>query len=158
MVLDSLYPGFPFDEVTINGSGKPEFNHGHLHFSLSHCSGFAAGIVSEKGPVGIDVEVISNRVLKVEKKFLNAHELEWLGEFELNLRPTYATLLWSIKETVFKHWGKGGVDFAKDIMIRGITISDQGVASVGFQKLDPKDLQVQFFRYDQVWLSWICPH
>ncbi len=158
MVLESLHPGFPFDEVILNGVGKPVLNNDRLHFSLSHCNGFAAAIVSEKGPVGIDVEVISDRVFKVEKKFLNTHELELLGQVDPHLRYSYATLLWSIKETVYKYWGRGGVDFAQDMLVTLVNFSDQGIARVAFRKQDANQLEVQFLRYGQVWLSWICPY
>lgn len=158
MVLASLYPDFPFEGVTVNAAGKPVLNDDRLHFSLSHCKGFAAGIVSEKGPVGIDVEVISDRVMKIEKKFLNTHELELLGQVDQHLRSSYATLLWSIKETVYKYWGRGGVDFAQEMLVTVVNFSDQGIARVVFRKQDAYPLEVQFLRYDQVWLSWICPH
>jgi phosphopantetheinyl transferase len=55
-------------------------------------------------------------------KFLSAKEHE---QFHLiqpgkDLIPV-ATLLWSAKEAVFKWYGKGGVDFRKEIQLKKTT-------------------------------------
>jgi 4'-phosphopantetheinyl transferase len=153
MVLDAVHPQFPFDQVVCSASGKPAFIASDLHFSLSHCSGFAAGIVSKTCPVGIDVEPISERVLKVEKKFLNQHELQWLEGVDPQQRMVYSTLLWSIKETVFKWWGQGGLDFSKHMVVHPMDISNPGWSRVDFLLLGERTVQVEYLRFENVWLS-----
>lgn len=156
MVLDCLSPPFPFHQVELGTSGKPTLSESGLHFSLSHCRGFAAGIVSTGGPVGIDVEVISDRVLKIEKKFLNQQELQWLEGMDPAGRVAYSTLLWSIKETVFKWWGSGGLDFSRHICVQNIDASKPGMARVDFLLEDKVQLlEVQFLRMENAWLSFL---
>lgn len=90
------------------------------HFSISHCSDYAAAIVSRWQRVGVDIEVPTNKVEKIKHKFLSEEEWEplyshWLKQ---NKNISHAepprellTLLWSSKEAMFKWWGLGDVDF-----------------------------------------------
>lgn len=155
MVLETLHPNFPFDRVVLAQSGKPMLPDNALHFSLSHCSGFAACIVSKTGSVGIDVEAIAPRVLKIEQKFLHDQEMRWLEQVDHQDRVAYATLLWSIKETVFKWWGSSGVDFSKHICVQKIDDASLGMAKVDFFGQGNKQLEVQFFRMENIWLSFM---
>jgi len=132
MVLKALQPSFPFDKIQLNPAGKPSLPKGMPQFSISHTKGFAAGIISDEIPVGIDIEFISPRVLKIEKKFLNAHEYALLAPLSEQDRVLYASLFWSIKETVYKCWGNGGVDFSEEIRIQSFSLQDQGTAAIQF--------------------------
>ena len=131
MVLYALQPSFSFDQIQFNPAGKP-FLPGGIQFSISHTRGFAAGIVSAEIPVGIDIERISPRVLKIEKKFLNPHEYALLASLTEQDRIVFSSLFWSIKETVYKCWGNGGVDFSEQIRIQSFSLQDQGKAAVQF--------------------------
>jgi phosphopantetheinyl transferase len=131
MVLHVLQPSFPFDQVQLNPARKP-FLPGGRQFSISHTKGFAAGIFSTEIPVGIDIELISPRVLNIETKFLNPHEYALLDALSEQDRIVFSSLFWSIKETVYKCWGNGGVDFAEQIRIHSFSLQDQGVAAVQF--------------------------
>lgn len=67
MILHDFDIDFPFDNVEIAAGGKPVLKNQGIRFSLSHCNGFAAAIVSDQAEVGIDIEPIHQRVLKIEK-------------------------------------------------------------------------------------------
>lgn len=155
MLLNSLSPGFSFDSVVFNDSGKPLLPEQDKHFSLSHTKGYAAAIVSEKAPVGIDLEIISDRVLKVEHKFLNEQERSLLSRFDPKEHVKYATLCWSIKESVYKCWGKGGVDFAEHINIINLPDTDSGFASVHFQKNESIHCKVNCMLFEDLWLTYM---
>ena len=67
----------------------------------------------------------------------------------------HCTLAWSIKETIFKWYGLGDVDFREDIQIRSLHTKDQGnVAECFFRKTD-QVLDVNFIRLNNVVLSWL---
>lgn len=152
-LLNELSPDFSFDDVVLNNSGKPVFPDQEKHFSLSHTKGYAAAIINEHKPVGIDIELISDRVLRVEHKFLNEHERGLLSRFDSEARVKYATLCWSIKETVFKCWGEGGVDFSSHINIVDITDADQGSSEVQFMK-NGFHHQVNYMLFGDLWLTY----
>lgn len=153
-MLDVLHPRFPFPQIKLNRAGKPIIETGALQFSISHTKGFAAAIIVEGIPVGIDIECISSRVLKVEKKFLNAHECMMLDKFSLTERIAFASLFWSIKETVYKCWGKGGVDFSDQIRIISFMALENGSAHVQFGGLETV-YHVHYQRLGNLWLSYM---
>ena len=154
MVLNVLQPSFPFDQIQLNPAGKPSLPEGMPQFSISHTKGFAAGIISAETPVGIDIESISPRVLKVEKKFLNPHEFALLATFSEQDRIVFACLFWSIKETVYKCWGNGGVDFIEQIRIQSFDLQDYGAAAIQFGQSAAVHT-VHYLREGDLWLSYM---
>jgi phosphopantetheinyl transferase len=97
MVLKTLQPLFPISQIQLNTAGKPFLPEGMSQFSISHTRGFAAGIISAEIPVGIDIEFISPRVLKVEKKFLNHQEFALLAPLSEQERIVFSSLFWASK-------------------------------------------------------------
>jgi phosphopantetheine--protein transferase-like protein len=154
-LLELMHPSFPFHQVELSTAGKPILPESVLHFSLSHCDGFSAAMLSKNAPVGIDVERINPRILRIETKFLNANEYELLSGCNEDSRVVYATLFWSIKETVFKWWGDGAVDFAEQIQIKKIELLDQGKAVIEFGTDSEKMLFVDYIRYQDTWVTYV---
>lgn len=153
MVLTVLQPSFPLDQIQLNPAGKPFLPSGS-QFSISHTRGFAATIISAETPVGIDIEFISPRVIKVEKKFLNDQEFALLAPLSEQDRIVFSSLFWSIKETVYKCWGNGGVDFAEQIRIQSFALQDQGTAAIQFGQTTAVHT-VHYLREGDLWLSYM---
>ena len=154
MVLKALQPLFPISQIQLNPAGKPFLPEGLPQFSISHTRGFAAAIISPEIPVGIDIEWISPRVLTIAKKFLNPHEHALLAELSEQDRIAFLTLFWSVKETVYKCWGNGGVDFAEQIRIQSFSQQDEGVANVQFGSSAHLHT-VHYERKGDLWLSYM---
>src|SRR5450432_485629 len=116
-LLITLFPDFPLGEILIADTRKPYLEDEKYHFSISHFGSFAAAIVSSDHRVGVDVEETSHTIEKIRNKFLSEHELE------IALRESFKsadelqrlTLLWSAKESVFKWYSLGGVNFKEHI-------------------------------------------
>jgi phosphopantetheinyl transferase len=111
-LLKHLFPDFPYDEILIADTRKPYLPYEQYHFSISHCGDYAAAIVSKENRVGIDIEIPTSKVLKIAHKFLSEKERE---KFESSVELT--TLLWCCKETMYKWWGWGEVDFSKMLQL-----------------------------------------
>ncbi len=154
MVLKALQPLFPISQIQLNPAGKPFLPEGLPQFSISHTRGFAAGIISAETPVGIDIEFISPRVLRIEKKFLNPQEYALLAPLSEQDRIVVSSLFWSIKETVYKCWGNGGVDFAEQIRIRSFALQDHGTASIQFGQ-STAEYTVHYQREGDLWVSYM---
>jgi phosphopantetheinyl transferase len=155
-LLELMYPSFPFSQVQQLESGKLVLQDSPIDFSLTHTAEFAAAIMSTNLKVGIDIEKIDSRVLKVDKKFLNQHELDWLSTLDLDSRIKFTTLCWSIKETVFKWWGFGGIDFANHINIHDPGQLDRGSISVDFINTSLRSLPVHFNLIGDHWLTYLA--
>lgn len=128
-LLKHVAPHFPIADVVATQNNKP-FLPGHpYHFSISHCDDYAAVMVSTERPVGIDVETVEERVLKIRRKFLTEREESMLVNNCPDLSATQRlTLAWSAKETLFKWLGETGVDFKEHLILHAIT----GTHKTGF--------------------------
>lgn len=137
-LLKLLYPDFPLQLIQIAASRKPFLPNHPYYFSISHCDGYAAAIVSKGYGVGIDIERITTRVDKVKHKFLDPSELaEWRIEvLQDREQMKTLTLLWSCKEAIFKWWGRGDIDFSKSMLIRANALSQEGLLEARFLKGD----------------------
>ena len=151
-LLQLLHPGFPLHLIEIADSNKPLLTNEAFHFSISHCGDFAAAIISKDKVVGIDVESVQLKIESIKHKFLSEQEQKLLPAMTAQL----LTLLWSCKEAVYKWYGKGGVDFKKDIIIDNISIKDnQGIVTCRFMKESQMVLNLSFHLFHGLCLAWI---
>lgn len=100
-------------ELQVDIYGKPYLNEGP-HISISHTSGFVAIAVSAR-PVGIDIQSWRPNIEKIASKFCTAEELDYFPEVMSKLQRYH--LIWSIKEAIYKAYGKKKVDFKKDMTL-----------------------------------------
>ncbi|SIN68356.1 4'-phosphopantetheinyl transferase superfamily protein [Algoriphagus halophilus] len=108
--LDTLYipyPGFFKDE-----HGKSHSMNGNGFVSLSHTEGLAGAIFHRDTPVGIDMDIIREKILRIGFRFLDPSELDFLEK-----DPLHYTLAWSAKESIFKCQGRRGVSFRDNILL-----------------------------------------
>src|SRR6476620_10473041 len=64
-LLKYLFPDFPTELIRIADTRKPFLEDEAYHFSISHCGDFAAVLVSKNCRVGIDIEITSEKVLRI---------------------------------------------------------------------------------------------
>jgi enterobactin synthetase component D len=105
--LNEPYPGFFKDE-----HGKSQSMNGRGFVSLSHTPGFAGAIYHKDQSVGIDIDLIREKILRIGFRFLDPAELDFLVK-----DPTHYTMAWSAKESIFKCQGKRGVSFRENISL-----------------------------------------
>ena len=158
-LLKALFPGFPYELIKVADTRKPFLENEAYHFSISHCGDYAAAIVSTKSRVGVDVELPTPRVERIIHKFLSATEqntIENLCSTDKNLWHLYLTLAWSIKESLFKWYGDGEVDFIEHLHIEKIDIeNNQGAAYCKVLKAIGTGLKVNFIFFNNNCLSWV---
>jgi len=112
-VLQVPYPGFFKDE-----HGKSQSMNGIGYMSLSHTSGYAGAIYHRELPVGIDMDLIREKILRIGFRFLDASEMDFLEK-----DPIHYTMAWSAKESIFKCQGKRGVSFRDNILLEPFDIN-----------------------------------
>jgi 4'-phosphopantetheinyl transferase EntD len=127
-LLPFLFADFPLEEIRIADTRKPFLESEKYHFSISHCGPFAAAIVSSRHRVGVDIESITPRIRNVSHKFLDEAELPFFNEeYRRRLNETggnekvydeMLTLIWSAKESIFKWYGLGEMDFRKHMQLK----------------------------------------
>ena len=110
------------NEVKYGKVGKPIFSQNKT-LSISHSGNYAAVIMSDHS-VGIDIETINDRILKIKSKYLET-ELN----YPLELNTETSLVYWNIKESVFKAVDKPGIDFKKNILVLPLDIKKNVVKS-----------------------------
>jgi phosphopantetheinyl transferase len=152
--LNFLHKDFPFAAIEINAAGKPFVQDSRLQFNISHTQTLAVAILSDTQSVGVDAEKINARVLKIQHKFINqAEKAHLVGKTEME-QISILTKYWSIKEAVYKWWGKGSVEFANDICIQASSLEHE-VVKVIFKKETGIALEVNCLQLDEHWVTYI---
>jgi len=105
------YPGFFKDE---HGKSHPMDNYGYV--SLTHTLGLAAAIFHKDMPVGIDLDFVREKVVRLGPKFLDPSEMDFLDN-----DPLLYTIAWSVKESIFKCQGKKGISLRQHILLQPFT-------------------------------------
>ncbi len=156
-LLPILFEDFPLEEILIADTRKPFLPDEKYHFSISHCGDYAAAIVSSTQRVGVDIEKASEKILRVSHKFLTEREKMLLDEqMSAQQLMQLTSLMWSTKESLFKWYGDGGIDFREHLHIENIEGTDEeGKLICSFRKHEPLPLTVHYrFLHDLV-MSWV---
>lgn len=171
-LLQYLFADFPINLIKIADTRKPYLENEAYHFSISHCSDYAAAIVSKTKRVGVDIEVPTHKVEKIKHKFLHEDELLWASHEQStisqqgNQLPVYAnskpqtpntklTLLWCAKEAAFKWWSYGNVDFSEMIRLKPFSLGSTGTIEGAFVETQRHALELHFQIFAEVCLVWI---
>ena len=119
LLYDLLNEVVPID---YDENGKPIINNKDQCISISHTKGMVAIIIT-KNMAGIDIEMLSDRVVRIESKFMSGIESNQIpAKDKANCLLTY----WSGKETLYKIHGGRGLDFRKNIYISPFKLEKKG--------------------------------
>lgn len=114
-ILLTRFHGHSSLNINYQEYGKPYFTDtSELVFSVSHSGPYAAIILAKNRLVGIDIEKITPRLLKVKDRFLSEAESEAFYP-EANLEKL--SVYWCGKEALYKVYGIPEVDIKNDIII-----------------------------------------
>jgi phosphopantetheinyl transferase len=118
------YIGHSDEDLTYDASGKP-----HLmrkvernpithhpspitqHISISHSHDFSCICISDE-VIGIDLELLKEKTLKIASRFMDVNHLQGLS---ITDQITKATVVWGIKESIFKIKSEKGISFPEHI-------------------------------------------
>lgn len=165
-LLRFLFPDFPLELIQIADTRKPYLEGEAYHFSISHCGDYAAAIVSKEKRVGVDIEIFTEKIKKMQHKFVSDGEMErvnsqWsmvngFNEASLML-IRQLTLAWSCKEAVFKWYGSGELDFKEHMELQKIKplSANSYEVEMGFRKNKPCLLYLRSFFFEGLVLSYV---
>jgi phosphopantetheinyl transferase len=143
-----------------DGYGKPHLAHSDWHISVSHSHELAAAIAAPR-LCGIDIQFIVPKITRLAPRFLstaeaasitNAHELDQLHFY------------WGAKEALYKAYGKGKLDFRRQLLLTPPPTWTSSGETLGSVKLKDQTLQfrVHYERsadgYMLVWALAVEPH
>jgi len=156
-LLPFLFPDFPNEEVEIADTRKPFLPDERYHFSISHCSNYAAAIVSSHKRVGVDVELVTSRVEKIKHKFLHPSEVRFVNSQPSSEQVNLLTILWSAKEAMYKWYGLGEVDFSEMMRTFPFKLKADGEIEAAFMKDDfQKKLTLHYKLNNGLSMVWVA--
>ena len=122
--------GYTDFDLEYDQFGKPHLKDGK-HISISHSHEYATIIISDE-ITGIDIELQRDKIIRIADKFVEP-EWEFLDkENQENIRKL--TVIWCVKESIFKIRNEAGISFKDHIHVHPFEIKDQlGVADLHFQ-------------------------
>lgn len=109
------YNNIDLNDLFYDSNGAPYLKN-NLNISISHINNYSA-IALSKDPVGIDIQDYREKIVSIRNKFVN--------EFEIGLIDTHSTndltIVWSIKESIYKIYKKRGLNFKQNIIVQKIS-------------------------------------
>lgn len=101
--------------------GKPYLINSTCHISITHSHDKLAIIVNKHNETGIDIELIRDKVIKIQHKFLSQQELT-----DANNDPQKLITYWACKEALYKLYSKKEVDFIANLFVNKFENKDKG--------------------------------
>ncbi|MGK7396306.1 MAG: 4'-phosphopantetheinyl transferase family protein [Candidatus Cyclobacteriaceae bacterium M3_2C_046] len=133
-----------------NQRGKPFLPSINHHISLAHSYPMSVAIYNTRKAIGIDIELVQPKLLKVKNKFLSLSEQEIVQD-DLDKLCIY----WCAKESLYKAYGQGKLIFKEHIQIEPASSwSDEGKLT-GQILFSQKQLSFQL-KYQKVGHFYVC--
>jgi len=117
--------------------GKPFLENSHFYLSISHTRTHVAVILSDRFEVGIDIETINPKVLRVKEKFMSTSELTAAGDSLLKI-----LIYWCTKETLYKLYGRKKLLFQGQLGVKPFNLKDNGTLDAS---INTPDFQKDYF-------------
>lgn len=114
--------------IKYKGNHLPYLNDETYAISISHTQEYVAIIMGKNSRLGIDIEKLTPRIYKIQHKFCSELENNYLAKTENLLSHLY--VIWSAKETLFKMYGKGNLDFQKNLYVYPFDFNPPGKLKV----------------------------
>ena len=112
------------DDKTIEHTdqGQPFLSDKSFNISISHSKDYAVVLLHKYKKVGVDIENYSNRILKIENRFISENEY-----IDPSNRMLHLILHWCAKETMYKLMNSTEIVFKTHLHIHPFQIKDTGV-------------------------------
>ena len=119
--------GYEDADVYYDAFGKPHLKDNN-YLSITHSFTFTAIIISEKKPVGIDVEKQRDKIVKIAHKFTPIEEYNTIANHDELVSKL--TIVWGAKESLYKIYGKKKLRFLHHIYIEEFSFIDTKTTGV----------------------------
>jgi 4'-phosphopantetheinyl transferase len=94
-------------------SGKPHLKGPNPHISISHSGNLTALLFNKNAATGIDIQRVSDKVLRIKHKFVNDEEWKYVPESDVEMLH----IIWGAKEALYKIHGDNRVFFKEHLNI-----------------------------------------
>lgn len=141
MLLQHL--GYTDYDLTYDEAGKPHLSDGK-HISISHSHEFSCICISNK-LMGIDLEKLKEKTLKIAPRFMEVKHLENLSTLE---QIEKATVIWGVKESIFKIKNEKGISFPEHIFEAEFDLKEGKCEAELHFNNQIENFQIQFYNVE----------
>ena len=141
MLLQHL--GYTDYDLTYDEAGKPHLNDGK-HISISHSHEFSCICISDE-LMGIDLEKLKEKTLKIAPRFMEVKHLENLSTLE---QIEKSTVIWGVKESIFKIKNEKGISFPEHIFEAEFDLKEGKCEAELHFNNQIENFQIQFYNVE----------
>lgn len=123
VLLRKMLNTHEYIDMGVDEHGKPYLKNFSQYISLSHSFDYAAVMISDKSEVGIDIEIVKEKIERIAHKFMSPEELKFIDS---DNPIDHLYICWCAKEAVYKLHGKKNVSFLHDIRLRPFSCCAEG--------------------------------
>jgi len=106
-----------------------------VEISISHSNDFSALVISDE-KIGMDLEQLKEKTLRIAPRFMDVSHLDGLSEAD---KIKKATVVWGIKESIFKIKNEKGISFPNHIFEDDFAFEDKtATATLKFNNKEEK--------------------
>jgi 4'-phosphopantetheinyl transferase len=149
MLLQHL--GYSDRDLIYSKDGKPHLSN-HKNISISHSFDYSSLLISNE-TIGIDIEKHKEKIKRIDYKFAET-EMKFLNQNNEDYIE-YLTVIWGVKEAVFKIMNEPGISFNDHISINPFQLSEKtGNVELNFN-LKQKNFIFEFLKLENYSLVYI---
>lgn len=141
ILIKNLLPQEDNVDIDYDEKSKPFFVSLKAKISVTHSEDMVAVLISDQGEVGVDIEKCNTKVKRIFHKFMNEMEYETYISLKDPGKTDYLHIIWGAKESLYKLYGKGNLDFRKHLLVREFKLKSEG-DFVGVIDKDDKMIKV----------------
>lgn len=132
-----------FDEY-----GKPFINDFDCRISISHSYQWLLLAIHQVEQVGVDIELVKEKITGIANRFLNEEEIHAAGN-----DPDKLTIYWAAKEAIYKAYGKKQIEFKSAIVITDFNLQASGeLRGTLFLADKAHSYKLHYQKHHQYWL------
>ena len=136
---------------------KDEFGKPHLEttigqVSISHCKNYAVAAFSQNTEIGIDIEPIHDKILRISSKFMSLNEFSFIQN---DNKVAHLIACWCIKEAVYKHYGKKSLNFKEQIQIQKFEFESTSATTALILNDEKMEHKVHLHWFDDLILAYV---
>lgn len=135
--------------------GQPKLVNFEHHISISHTADVSAVIVSKDKKVGVDIEQSTRKVEKVAHKFISDKER---AQRTNPLTLEEMMFIWGAKESLYKFYGHGQVDFRKHLWVKIPESISEGTTEASIHRKNfYLEVKIHYQKIDEQYLlCWVA--
>ncbi len=132
-------------DLSYDEFGKPHLKNGK-YISITHSFTFTGIIISDEVPVGIDIEMQRDKILKIAHKFTPFQEYKTIANHTALISKL--TIVWGAKESLYKIYGKKKLRFLEHIYIEDFKFEDEATSGQIDYNGETNTYQVRFLEFE----------